>query len=145
MKNIFLDGNIYDQLAIDEAGRGNITKLIKSGALQIIATPVIRNELSASPYKGIPNWFPVLQRPEAVAIVGEFAVGEAILDDGEVYTKHRGESTKVRDGIIAQSAHTFTDIFVTNDKRCRKRFQQIKGNCIAMDYAGFLMWLKSEV
>jgi len=145
MNKILLDGNIYNRLKIDEICRETISKLIKNKSVQIITTPVIRKELSDSPFKGIPDWFPVMPHLEAVAIVGEFMVGEAILGDGEVYTEHRGESMKVRDGIIAQSAHSYADIFVTDDNRCRKRFQQIKGDCIAMDYADFSAWLKSQV
>ena len=143
VNKILLDGNIYNKLSSDAGARENLAELTEAGAIEVIVTPVVRGELSESPFGGVPNWFRVSHKAEAAAVVGECIVGEAILSDGAVYSAHRGASKKIRDGIIAQSAHKLADVFVSEDNRCRKRFQQIKGTCTAMDYSEFLIWMRS--
>jgi hypothetical protein len=141
MKTVLLDCNIYDKLAQDEKQRERVAELIVSGALAVIATPILVDELAASPFGGLPDWFPVAVEPENVAVVGFAGVGMARIGDGEVYLEHRGSSNKIKDGILADSADALADILVSEDERCRKRLAAISSTCECMSYADFCGWL----
>jgi hypothetical protein len=50
----------------------------------VIARPVLISELEASPFRGLPNWFPIETQPESVFVLGHARLGMARLGDGEI-------------------------------------------------------------
>lgn len=135
MKTLLLDTNIYNQLAEDAEARDHLRMAIDSGEFRVIATPIIQDELAVGPLGGLPSWFPIEFQAESVAVVGYWRIGMAHLGDGATFTGHRGESSQTKDAIIADSAHTFADILVTNDKRARKRLSEISSTCQTVDFS----------
>ena len=84
MQTILLDSNIYDKLWSDENTRLRLASLILHSKVHVIATPKIVDELTRSPFKGVPDWFDVDEEIEAVAVVGHARVGMARLGSGNV-------------------------------------------------------------
>ena len=144
MTTVMLDGNIFDKLRDDPEARSTIAKLVKSGDLRVIATPLVVDELRASPFGGVPNYFEVNVVPEAVTVLGDAKPGMARLGHGEACKEHQGKSRKIKDAIITQSAHALAGIFVSEDQRCRKRLSEISSQCRAFCYAEFRDWLFSR-
>ena len=144
MQTILLDSNIYDKLWSDENTRLRLASLILHSKVHVIATPKIVDELTRSPFKGVPDWFDVDEEIEAVAVVGHARVGMARLGSGNVYMHHRGNSQNVEDAIIADSADDLADIAVSEDGRFVRRLNSISGRCHAMGYTQFMAWLESE-
>ena len=52
MQTILLDSNIYDKLWSDENTRLRLASLILHSKVRVIATPMIVDELTRSPFKG---------------------------------------------------------------------------------------------
>jgi hypothetical protein len=144
MAKVLLDGNVYDKLSQDEEARERLAQLIKRGQIEVIATPVVVDELTKSPFRGLPPWFPISKQPEAVTVLGYARLGAARLSSGKVYRRHRGESKKIPDAIIAHSADAMADILVSEDQRCRKRLAEISNRCQALSYDQFRSWLERE-
>lgn len=136
LTTVLLDGNIYNLLYQDAETRARIVRLVADGNLSIIATPVLVDELTKSPF-GVPNWFPITVKPEAIFVVGYARIGMARLGGGEVYTQHLHRSKKIPDAILAESADSLADIFVSQDTRCRNRFGKISQSCQALTYDQF--------
>lgn len=134
MKTLLLDTNIYNALADDSETRAALWKAIERGKLKVIVTPIIRDELADGPLGGIPDWFPIEFEPETVAVVGFWRIGLARLGSGQVFTRHRGQSSQNEDAIIADSAHTLADILVTNDKRAARRLREIISDSRTMNF-----------
>lgn len=137
MIKVILDCNIYDKLSADENMRALLASLVISREIAVIATPLVIVELQVSPFAGIPSWFPVIVEPESVFVLGFAKLGAARLGSGEVFNKHRGSSSKTKDAIIADSAASIADLFVSEDKRCRKRLEEINTKCRALTYGEF--------
>ena len=140
---VLLDGNIYDRLDVDAEARGLLSRRIASGHVRVIATPVVVDELGNSPFGGLPGWFPIEIEAESVAVLGHWGLGMARLGGGSTYTAHRGESNKIPDAIIADSAESLAGILVSEDRRCRKRLADISRRCSAMNYEQFRAWLSA--
>jgi|AntAceMinimDraft_16_1070373.scaffolds.fasta_scaffold04984_2 hypothetical protein len=140
MDTVVLDSNIYDRLELDVETRELLSKFVTQGMLQVISTPRIRRELEESPLQGIPDWFPVVQELESVSIL-PFRLGETRLGKGEVFRAHLGESAKRADAEITDSANAYADVFVTDDRRCRKRAQECAPLCKTLTYPDFKAWL----
>ena len=141
MNKVVLDTNIYDILATDTDRCELLRELILNGAVEVLVSPVVHDQLEASPFKGLPTMFPVRLVSEAVAIVGVAKVGLARIGAGEVFTRHRGESSQYEDAIIADTAHSDADIFVSEDNRCRKRLKEISVDLKCLNYEEFSAWL----
>jgi hypothetical protein len=143
-KTILLDGNIYNRLNNDPATVLKLRDSVKVGRLRVIATPIVVQELTGSPFGGLPDWFPIEVQDESVCVLGFALVGAARLGDAQVFTKHLGNSRKTADAIIADSADTFADVFVSDDDRCRRRVASFSSRCVALDYQEFMEWLGSN-
>jgi hypothetical protein len=141
VKTVYFDCNIYDKLAIDIERRSRVAELVRRGDIRVIATPVVVDELVASPFGSLPDWFPIAVEKENVALVGFGKVGMSRVGEGKVSSKHRGSSNNVKDGIAADSADALADIFVSEDSRCRKRLSAISSKCAGMSYDDFCAWL----
>jgi hypothetical protein len=144
MNTVLLDGNVYDKLQADVKTRSALQKLVSRGLVKVIATPIVRDELKRSPFGGFPDWFPVVLEAENVTVLGYATLGMTRLGEGEVYSDHRGESKKIPDAIIADSADGLADILVSEDRRCRERLKQISTRCKGMDYEEFSEWLRTS-
>ena len=141
MTTLLLDANVYDKLQVDDGSRTTLGCLVERGLARVIATPMVVDELRRSPFGGIPTWFAVAVEAENVTVLGYATLGMTKLGDGEVYKEHRGESQKVPDAIIADSADALADVLVSEDRRCRERLKKISTRCAAMDYQQFREWL----
>jgi|SRR5450756_1453993 len=144
MITALLDGNVYNKLRDDPDARAWAAECVSRGVLQVVATPVVLDELRASPFAGLPDFFPVAKEPEAVFVLGMARLGMARLGTGEVFTAHRGESAKTKDAIIAESADSLAEIFVSEDRRCRTRLARISSRCRALTYSEFREWLLNQ-
>ena len=144
MTTILLDANVYDKLQADGESRAMVRTLVDRGAAKVIATPTVLNELRNSPFGGIPDWFTVSLETENVTVLGFASLGMTKLGEGLVYGEHRGESSKIPDAIIADSADGLADILVSEDRRCRERLKKISTRCAGLDYEQFKKWLKES-
>jgi len=141
VKTVLFDCNIYDQLAADVERRGRLTEFITRGEIRVIATPILLDELVASPFGGLPDWFPIPVEVENVAVWGHARYGMARYGEGHVYSKHRGSTNKIKDAILADSADALADILVSDDRRCRTHLSEVSSKCVGMSYADFCSWL----
>jgi predicted nucleic acid-binding protein len=141
---LLLDANVYDRLQADDESRTTLRGLVDRGLARVIATPMVLEELRRSPFGGIPNWFAVAVEAENVTVLGYATLGMTKLGEGEVYGEHRGESEKIPDAIIADSADALADVLVSEDRRCRERLKKISTRCTALDYDQFREWLRTS-
>lgn len=144
MQTILLDTNVYTRLEQDKEALKRLKQAVDSGNFRVIATPVVIDELAKGPLGGIPDWFPVEFQAESVAVLGHWRAGQAHLGEGRTFTEHRGTSTKTRDAIIADSADTFADILVSDDRRCARRLASISSRCKAMNFQEFQAILETN-
>ena len=142
MKTVLLDGNVYNELARDTETRADLCDCVARGMLRVVCTPRIQRELMDSPFRGIPDWFPVHHELESVSVL-PFRPGETRLGRGEVYRDHRGTSQQRSDAEIADAADTYADVFVTQDKRCRSRTRKYATKCRTLSFPDFRVWLRS--
>ena len=142
MIRILLDSNIYNCLEADEATRIRILEMITNETIEIVVSPVIVDELRESPFRDVPNFFPITRITESVFVVGIARVGLARVGKGQTFNAHRGESKKSKDAIIADTADTDCEILVSEDKRCRERLNKVGKKCKALSYAEFKKWLQ---
>ncbi len=138
---VLLDSNIYDKLAVDPEMIAIMNKKIAEGRLIVIVSPIIMDELKKSKFGGVPDFFPFTSIPEAVAAADYARADKARVGDGFTYEAHRGDSNKAKDAIIAETADSNCDIFVSEDKRCRVRLDKHAKHCKALDYEQFKRWL----
>lgn len=132
-----LDCNIYDLLAKDEECLKNLTFLIQHEEWKVLAPATLVDELADSPFQGIPNWVSVEKDLDSVFVLGYTKFGSGRLGNGEIFASHKGNSTKVKDAIIVDFAVKEADIFVSEDKRARKRLINMNVNIKVYDYNDF--------
>ena len=138
---ILLDSNIYTELSQDTEICLKLSSLIARGRIKIIISPIVRDELNASPFKGVPDFFPTETILEAVAVIGYARIGRCRISDGKTYLAHKGKSNKAKDAIIAETVLRESDVFVSSDKRCRSRLKKITSKCLIFTYNEFKNWL----
>ena len=136
MKRAVLDGNIYNFLERDVHVRSQVKNLIEAGALTVVLTRTVAEELWPSPFRGVPNFFPVEYIGNTVGRCGLLAAGDSI-GAGEVFDSHKGNSKKVADALIADAADCCADWLVTDDGRMRRRLAKVARRCVALSYPEF--------
>ena len=141
MKTIVLDTNIFQLVDSNDGIKTQISSLISDNKIKIIIPANVVRELANGPFNGIPNWFPTEEVTDSVFVLGHTPLGEGSLGSGEVFNRHRGESKKISDAVIADTAATDADVFVSNDKRARSRLKKIKPSCQAYDFDEFRTYL----
>lgn len=141
MKKIVLDSNIFDLIDTNDGVKTQISNLVSVGKIKILVSANVARELADSPYKGIPNWFPTERIADSVFVLNHTPLGEGRLGSGEVFHQHRGESNKIDDAVIADTAALDADVFVSNDKRARNRLGNIPSSCEAYDFTEFCDYL----
>lgn len=144
MKKVLLDSNIYNRLQRDPPTIETLRTACDAGDVQVIVTPKIVAELSDGPFGGVPDWFHTELIAESVMVVDHSFIGWCYLGSGEVYERHRGNSNKVPDAIIADTADSSADILVSEDRRCRERLRQISNRCKVFTYREFSAWLAAQ-
>ncbi len=137
MPSVFLDANIYDLLHADDAALSRLSTLVASKLVEVIVTPKLIDELSRSPFNGVPQWFETKFQPEAVTVVGHAFLGQSFLSEGTTYEAHKGDSKQVADAIHAESATAFADFFVSEDNRARRRLSALETACRCLTYSEF--------
>jgi hypothetical protein len=128
-------------LADDQNVCEQIGKLIGESILEVLVSPTIHDELEPSRFRGVPNFFPVRHITEAAIIFGHTKFGLMRFGEGKMYEEHRGRSKQIKDAIIAEAAELGCNIFVSEDKRCRKRLKELGNNCHCFSYSEFVTWL----
>ena len=136
MKIIF-DSNIYDKLAIDIATQEEVRKLVDEGKIVVIVTRTIFEELSKSPFKGIPSFFKIEYTGNTVGRCGIMCAGDSI-GAGTIFDEHLGGSKKLNDALIADASDWKADYLVSEDDRLQKRMRKISHNCAVLSYSDFV-------
>lgn len=134
---IVLDCNIWDELNVDDRARERTLELCESGEVEVVVPETLRQQLDASPFNGIPNWFPTTLLPDSVFVLDHCLLGLARLGSGETYTSHKGDSKQISDAVIVDCADTDADVFVSQDRRARERYAGIRDRGRALDYSRF--------
>jgi len=141
MQTVMLDGNVFDLLKSDDETRALVKNACEKKQIRIIISPVVMKELERSPFGGTPDFFPVEVIVESVAVAGLAIAGLAMPGNGAIFSTHLGTSNKGSDAVIADSASTYANVFVSEDSRCRIRLQQAHRSCICLAYREFQMWI----
>ncbi len=92
---------------------------------------------ASEPFFGVPNWFPTTATADSVAVLGNWTLGDACLGEGEVYAAHLGQSQQFSDAIIVDAVHSEAAIFVSDDRRARKRYAELTDGSQALTYTEF--------
>lgn len=145
MIKVIFDTNIWDNLETDTTTRETITKLVQAKRVQILVPDAVQFELEKSPFKGIPDFFPVSSIMDAEVIAGHSRAGCARVGNGKVYTSHRNNSNNIKDAIIAATAVTDCDVCVSEDERFRKRLKENSQRCQCLSFDEFKAWLTKTV
>lgn len=139
-----LDGMIYNLLGAEIQVRQQILALTRTNRIEIIASPVVVQELALSPFRGLPDWFPIAVVPEGIAISGLARSGMARSSTGQIYKAHLGQSKKSHDAVLAHSAHSIGATLVSDDHRCRERLKVLAGAASAFTYGEFKVWVGKQ-
>lgn len=145
MHALLLDSNIYDRLASDQTTRERIKSACAQNLIRVLINSIIRDELLSSPFQRIPAFFPVELIADSVVVAGLAIPGLARPGRGDVFAGHIGSSKKGKDAVIADSASTHADLFVSDDHRCLKRLLKLKTSCKCFTYDEFARWLEHVV
>lgn len=140
---IILDTNIYDFLAVDDATCALVRAMVETGELAVIVTPTIAEELLASPFEGIPNFFKIEYEGGTVSRCGIMCTGDR-LGGGEVFDAHLGKSKNIHDALIADAAATYVDWIVSEDRRLSKRLCDLDVPCLSITYEEFKARLRKR-
>lgn len=140
---LWLCRHIYDLISKSEEVKELISTLVKVKKIEILAPDMVVRELENSPFKGHPDWFPSDKITDSTFILDHSRLDFARLGSGDIYEKHKGESNKISDAIIADTAVSDADIFASNDKRCRNRLGNMPSSCTVYDFNDFIKFLKS--
>ena len=140
MHKIIFDSNIFNKIDDLPQIKERIKKFVDSGEIIVIIPSTIERELNKKPFYGVPNWFKTQIIGDSVFILDYSHLDCDRLGNGNTYNKHKGNSTKIKDAIIADTANRDADIFVSDDKRCRERLKKMS-DCQSLTFIEFLKWL----
>ena len=137
MTKAVLDANIWDKLGGDDQARERVRSLCEAGELEIVVPDTLLQQLQASPFGGVPEWFPTNVIADSVCVLDHSRLDFARLGDGDVFTAHRGASQQISDAVIVDAADNEADVFVSEDRRARERYATLRDRGRAFDYARF--------
>jgi hypothetical protein len=137
MIKVVLDANIWDKLARDDDACERIRSMCESHLLEVVVSDTLLRELKASPFPGVPHWFPAQLTSDSVFVLDHSRLGFARLGDGEIFSAHRGDSKKVSDAVIVDAADSDADVFVSEDRRARDRYAMLRDWSKSLDYKRF--------
>lgn len=138
---VLLDTNIYDMLEKHPDASEQVRNLVMLGVMKVLVSRTVAEELHASPFKGIPDFFPCEYVGNTVGRVGIMCAGDSI-GNGNVFYRHQGNSTKRNDALIADAASWYADWLVSEDTRMRKRANEQQLRCKAIDFLEFAELLR---
>ena len=136
---VFFDTNVYSHLAEDVDLRRLLNAAVGSGAIEVIVTPVVQEELEAGPHEALLRELPLTFAGEGILLAGG-RVGDH-LSSGTLMLNHLGASKNVNDAILAESAE-LADVAVSEDRRFLRRLRSCGAVCKPMDLAQFRNWLE---
>ena len=138
---VLFDGNIYDRLHADSNTRDIVRQLVHRGALQIIMSRTVREELGqpkpTEKFGGLPDFFPIEQVGNTVARAGIMCAGDS-LGSGNVYEQHLGVSNGVNDALIVDAADWHADWLVSADNALCRKAKRMLLRCKVLDYGEFV-------
>ena len=134
---VVLDSNIWDKLAVDHGAIECIRKLCDAGRLQVLIPHTLFLELAASPFGGVPPWFPTHEIADGVFLPNHSRPGHARPGDGKAFSAHLGDSNKIADAVIVDAADIDADLFVSEDNRARARYAALRNGARSLDYSAF--------
>lgn len=137
MTKAILDANIWDRLAVDERARERIGCLCDAGELEIVVPNTLLRELKDGPFGGVPVWFPTTLIDDSVFVLDYSLLDCARLGNGKVFTAHRGASKQIADAVIVDAVDTDADIFVSEDRRARERYANLRDRSRSLNYERF--------
>ena len=142
MQRLFLDCNIYDALARDGETAALVRTALDGGLVKVIVNSVVKNELAASPFNGVPEIFAVELVSDHVAIPGLACPDLCRPGEGIIFREHIGNSHHGADAVNADTAHCEADVFVSDDRRARTRAQAHSGTLTCLTYDEFRRWIR---
>lgn len=142
MIKVIFDTMIWDKLAVDSVTCDVIAKLVQEKRIQVLVPSTIQRELEESPFKRIPSFFPVSLIGDAVFLADYSLTDCDRVGDGIIYKQHKGNSQKIKDAVIADTANADCNVFVSEDGRCRNRLKQLSKLCQCFSFDGFKLWLR---
>ncbi len=134
---LVLDANIWDKLAEDDQARDRIRSLCDAGDLEVVVPDTLLQQLAASPFSGVPEWFPTNVIADSMFVLAHSKLDFARLGNGEMFTAHRGSSQQITDAVIVDAADTDADVFVSEDRRARQRYARLRDHSRSLEYARF--------
>lgn len=137
MTRIVLDANIWDKLAHDDVARARIRHLCENGALVVVVPDTLLRQLEASPFAGVPDWFPTEIAPDSVSVLDHSRLDSVRLGSGDIFACHLGESNQVSDAVLVDTADVDADVFISEDVRARKRYARLRDEGRSLDYKTF--------
>lgn len=136
MISILFDANIYAILSKNRATCESINLLASSARIRVFVSRTVAEELYRSPFRGVPNLFPVEYVGNTVGRMGIMCCGDS-LGSGDVFYEHLGKSVKANDALIADAASWHADWLAFEDERLRKRAGKTTMRAHSMNYAEF--------
>lgn len=138
MKRVFFDTNVFAHIDENARIRSLILNACRQGLIEIIVTPVVREELERGPLGGVPDWLPHRHEGEGILVAGG-RVGDHV-SDGRLAIAHLGKSKHINDAILAESA-VLADVCVSEDRRFLRRLRRLGAECTSMKLIEFEDWL----
>lgn len=133
---------IYDLLVEHQSISKRVDSLCRERKILVLVTPTIAKQLKASPFRGVPDIFPVKYIGESVLLSGG-SVGDRV-GKGVLYKAHMGNSIQFEDALIADTADCDADLLVSNDKRLKNRMEALARRCKVLTFEGFQSWLDEK-
>jgi predicted nucleic acid-binding protein len=130
---ILLDTCIYDEIITSPRLSDRIHELIRSERIEIIQPHIIRSQLEAAPEskrKALLS-IPVRVIPVDGLLAGYSSAGDRVGSGSggirieEMLKNKKPTPGNTRDALIATTAATETDVFVTKDRRLRNRMKSM--------------------
>lgn len=124
MKTVMLEGNIFDKLSEDAGARDLIHRLRNERRMMLIVPQIVHQELAGSPHLHLVESLHIEVVGNATPVAGVMRAGD-YLGDAEHYFKHKGDSNKANDAMVAAAAQFHADWLVTEDRRLTRRQQRL--------------------
>lgn len=143
---VLIDSNIYDKLIDPPCILNRILQLIRSAKIELLQPQIIRSQLAETP--DIPKRDKLLSIPtRAVPVDGFLAsysgagdrvgAGSGRIKIDDILKKKKPTREHIVDALIATTAATEADAFVTEDKRLRTKMRSATPSIQLWTFADF--------
>jgi predicted nucleic acid-binding protein len=150
---VMLDSNVHDRLEADQAVLGILREHIAEGRIKLVSTHVQRDELSLAP------------EPKRTALMAIYGLTESVSTTGAVWDVSRwgecswstdeesasivalmaGNANHAEDALIAATAASEAEVFVTNDARLASKIQRANLSVKVWSWDEFVASLRSSI